>query len=83
MAIQQRAAVVAECQPSFGEPAHDLRINAVFLGQHPRGQRGFVVVGQYGHNGLQNRRSAVELLGDEMYRGTVLGDAEAWRAATP
>jgi uncharacterized membrane protein len=45
----------------FDEPAHRLRVDAVLGGQHARGQRLRVVVGQHGHHRLHHDRAVVEL----------------------
>ena len=70
-----------QCHAVFAKPAHGLRINAVFLGKHPRGERIFIVTRQHRHRGLDDDRAVIQLRRDEMHRAAVHTHAGVQRLA--
>ncbi len=74
------APVRTEREPVFAEPAHRLRIDAMLLAQHARGERVFVVVLVHGHRSLHHDGPVIERRRDEMDRAAVDAHAGLERA---
>jgi len=63
---------LAHRQTAIDKPAHHQRLDRVLLGLDAIGHILFTVAGKYRYFGLQDHRSAVQLVGNKMHGGAVL-----------
>ena len=73
-------AIGVEAHQPAREPAQGLRIDAMLLFEHARGERFLVVCGQHGYGSLDDDGTRIELWGDEVHRASMYAHAGLQRS---
>ena len=78
--VVEQQLLVVPANTALGQPAQGLRVQPVFLAQHPRRQGGRVIIGQHRYPHLRDDRPTVQFFGYEVYAGAVFLGACGKRA---